>query len=76
VSELLAGRPQVAIGVLRLAGAGDPAFAEPAMYYIAKAHLARGNVEAARNALKVVVKGAGDHKGRAQQLLRELGAEP
>lgn len=76
VTELLAGRPQVAIGVLRLAAAGDPAFAEPAMYYIAKAHLARGNVEAARNALKVVVKGDGDHKERAQQLLRELGAEP
>lgn len=76
VSELLAGRPQVAIGALRLAGAGDPAFSEASLYYIAKAHLARGNVEAARNALKAVVKGDGDHKERAQQLLRQLGAEP
>ena len=76
VSELLAGRPQQAIGVLRMAGAADPAFSEAAWYYMAKAHLARGDVAKARNALALVAKSDGDHKQRALSLLRALPVEP
>jgi TolA-binding protein len=76
VCELLAGRPEAALGPLRRAAAGDPGFAEAAQYYMAKAHLARGDVAAARNALRVVASGDGDHKEQAARILLQLGAEP
>lgn len=77
VSELLAGRPEPAVRELRRVQAGDdPAFAEAASYYLAKAHLARREVAAARRELERVAGGEGDHKERAQRLLEALGAEP
>jgi TolA-binding protein len=76
VCELLAGRPEAALGPLRRAAAGDPGFAEAARYYMAKAHLARGDVAAAREALRAVARGDGDHKEQAARLLGQLGAEP
>jgi len=77
VTELLAGRPEAAIRELgRVAAGSDPAFAEAARYYIAKAQLARGDVDAARRELQIVAKGDGDHEERAELLLRALGAEP
>ena len=76
VCELLAGRPERAIGPLGRAAAGDPGFADAAQYYIAKAHLARGDVAAARKAFRIVAAGDGDHKEQAAQLLEQLGAEP
>jgi TolA-binding protein len=76
VCELLAGRPQEAIGPLRRAATGDRGFADAAQYYIAKVHLARGNVSEARKTLRIVAAGDGDHKEQAAQLLLQLGAEP
>jgi tetratricopeptide (TPR) repeat protein len=77
VTELLAGRPEAAIRELRRVAAGsDPAFAEAARYYIAKGRLARGEVAAARRELQIVARGDGDHRQKAELLLRQLGAEP
>lgn len=77
VTELLAGRPEVAIRELgRVAAGSDPAFAEAARYYIAKGQLARGDVAAARRELQIVARGDGDHRQKAELLLRQLGAEP
>jgi tetratricopeptide (TPR) repeat protein len=77
VSELLAGRSEAAIGELRrVAGGADAAFAEAARYYLAKAHLARGDLAAARRELDVLARGDGDHKLQAEQILQALGAEP
>jgi tetratricopeptide (TPR) repeat protein len=77
VTELLAGRPDAAIRELgRVAADSDPAFAEAARYYSAKAQLARGDVGAARRELQIVATGDGDHKERAERLLQDLGTEP
>jgi tetratricopeptide (TPR) repeat protein len=77
ISALLAGNAEEAIRELaRVAGGDDPDLAEAARYYLAKAYLGRGEVGAARRALRPVAQGDGAHKERAQQLLQALGAEP
>jgi tetratricopeptide (TPR) repeat protein len=79
ISELMSApaRPEAAIRELqRVAAADDPAFAEAARYYLAKAHLGRGDVAAARRELQRVARGEGDHKEDAERLLQALGTEP
>jgi hypothetical protein len=74
-SELLAGRADEAIAELRPL-TRDPEYEDAARYYIAKAHLARRDVAAARTELQRLARGDGDHKEEAQRLLRQLGTEP
>lgn len=77
VSELLAGHPEAAIVELgRVSAGGDDVYADAARFYLAKAHLTRRDVGAARAELQRLARGDGAHSQEARRLLRDLGTEP
>ena len=74
VSELMAGRAREARATLaRAALAGQPPYADAAVFLGAKADLQLGDADAARPALRDVVTGGGPYAPEARRLLERLG---
>jgi tetratricopeptide (TPR) repeat protein len=55
---------------------GESAYLEEAQFYLAKAFLHRGDVEAARTALRATVELRGDREQEAQRLLQQIDKLP
>lgn len=77
ISELSSGRPAAARDALaRAAGMGIPPYADEAHFYLAKAALALGDVDAARRELKIAVAREAGPEGEAARILAALDELP
>lgn len=75
ISELASGRPAAAREALaRAAGMAVPPYADEAHFYLAKAALALGDVEAARSELEIAVEREAGPEGEAAKILAALDA--
>jgi TolA-binding protein len=51
---------------------GEPAYSEPAHFYLAKAYLRKKNIPAAENELEATIQIHGNNEGEARKILRQL----
>ena len=71
---MLTGQTDSAIESLRrVISLGDPSYAEPAHFYLAKAYLREEDVPAAIDELQATVRLRDSHQAEAGDILRRLG---
>jgi len=72
---LLTGEPEAAIAQLRRTIAlGESPYLEEARFYLAKAYLRRGELQAAESELRKTVELRGDREKEARELLQNVEA--
>lgn len=73
VSHLMMDRPEAAVEALRRTIAlGDSPYTEEARFFLAKAHLQTGDIDAAKRELASTVQLRGDREAEARAILRQL----
>ncbi len=72
VSQYFSGETEQALENLRRAGELDPKWSRPACWYRASAYLKSGQKPKAQEALRELLKGDGEYRKKAEELLRKL----